>query len=170
MLLELCVAVQSCVYREYRSITNISKDTVVGYLSVMEGESVTLDPELTDIQSDKEIEWRFGEVRIARVLKNTTNYYGDTFTNRLKMYRNGSLTITNTRNTDSGLYKLSTIIQNKVSERRFNVTVDVSLIVLISAAAAGSLLILAAVGIFCICRKQKKTDQQGKCYLLLLHL
>ncbi|KTF94282.1 hypothetical protein cypCar_00031206 [Cyprinus carpio] len=90
----------------------------------MEGESVTLDPELTDIQSDKEIDWRFGEVRFARVFKHITNYYGDTFTNRLKMYRNGSLTITNTRTTDSGLYKLSTIIQNKVSERRFSVTVD----------------------------------------------
>uniref|UniRef100_A0A8C1Z695 Ig-like domain-containing protein n=1 Tax=Cyprinus carpio TaxID=7962 RepID=A0A8C1Z695_CYPCA len=34
--------------------------------------------------------------------------------------------------------------------------VSVSLIVLISAAAAGSLLIIAAVGVFCICRKCKK--------------
>ncbi|XP_058616252.1 natural killer cell receptor 2B4-like [Onychostoma macrolepis] len=40
---------------------------------------------------------------------------------------------------------------------------SVSLIVLI-AAAAGSLLIVAAVGIFCICRKHSKTDQEGKCY------
>ncbi len=37
----------------------------------------------------------------------------------------------------------------------------VSLIVLISA-AAGSL--LAAVRIFCICRRNRKTDQEGKCY------
>uniref|UniRef100_A0A673HP39 Immunoglobulin domain-containing protein n=1 Tax=Sinocyclocheilus rhinocerous TaxID=307959 RepID=A0A673HP39_9TELE len=45
-------------------------------------------------------------------------------------------------------------------------TSPVSLILLIS--AAGSLLILAAVGIFCICKKYRKTDQEGKRYLLLL--
>ncbi|XP_051763487.1 uncharacterized protein LOC127519862 isoform X2 [Ctenopharyngodon idella] len=47
---------------------------------------------------------------------------------------------------------------------------SVSLIVLISAAAAAeSLLIVAAVfGILCICRKCRKTDQEGKCLLLLL--
>uniref|UniRef100_A0A8C2K6R7 Ig-like domain-containing protein n=2 Tax=Cyprinus carpio TaxID=7962 RepID=A0A8C2K6R7_CYPCA len=42
---------------------------------------------------------------------------------------------------------------------------SVSLIVLISAAAAaaaGFLLIAAAVGIFCICKKHRKTDQKGK--------
>ncbi|XDV24108.1 hypothetical protein PO909_028372, partial [Leuciscus waleckii] len=38
--------------------------------------------------------------------------------------------------------------------------VSVSLIVLIS---AGSLMIVAAVVIFCICRKCRKTDQKGKC-------
>ncbi|XP_016388093.1 SLAM family member 9-like [Sinocyclocheilus rhinocerous] len=37
---------------------------------------------------------------------------------------------------------------------------SIPLIVLISA-AAGSLLIVAAVGIFCICRKQRKTDQEA---------
>uniref|UniRef100_A0A671R1A3 Immunoglobulin subtype domain-containing protein n=1 Tax=Sinocyclocheilus anshuiensis TaxID=1608454 RepID=A0A671R1A3_9TELE len=45
-------------------------------------------------------------------------------------------------------------------------TSPVSLILLIS--AAGSLLILVAVGIFCICRKYRKTDQEGKRSLLLL--
>uniref|UniRef100_A0A8C1PN72 Ig-like domain-containing protein n=1 Tax=Cyprinus carpio TaxID=7962 RepID=A0A8C1PN72_CYPCA len=44
--------------------------------------------------------------------------------------------------------------------------VSVSLIVLVSA-AAGSLLIVAAVRIFCICRKR---DLEGKYYLLLRHL
>ncbi|XDV23986.1 hypothetical protein PO909_028308 [Leuciscus waleckii] len=38
----------------------------------------------------------------------------------------------------------------------------VSLIVLIS---AGSLMIVAVVGIFCICKKCRKTDQEGKCNL-----
>uniref|UniRef100_A0A8C1TIN4 Ig-like domain-containing protein n=1 Tax=Cyprinus carpio TaxID=7962 RepID=A0A8C1TIN4_CYPCA len=38
---------------------------------------------------------------------------------------------------------------------------SVSLIVLVSAAVAGSLLMVAAVRIFCICRKHKKTYQQA---------
>ncbi|XDV23581.1 hypothetical protein PO909_028105 [Leuciscus waleckii] len=48
--------------------------------------------------------------------------------------------------------------------------VSVSLIVLIFAAAgaAGFLLIVTAVGIFCICRKHRKNDQDGKFYLLRL--
>ncbi|XP_050950437.1 SLAM family member 9-like [Labeo rohita] len=45
---------------------------------------------------------------------------------------------------------------------------SVSLIVLISA-AAGSLLIVAAVVIFSICRKHRKTYTEGKYYLLLLN-
>ncbi|XP_058618001.1 SLAM family member 9-like isoform X3 [Onychostoma macrolepis] len=44
---------------------------------------------------------------------------------------------------------------------------SVSLIVLISA-AAGSLLIVAAVVIFCICWEHRNTDQAGKYYLCLL--
>ncbi|XDV23453.1 hypothetical protein PO909_028028, partial [Leuciscus waleckii] len=43
--------------------------------------------------------------------------------------------------------------------------VSVSLTVLISAAAAaGSLMIVTAVMIFCICRKHRKTDREGKYY------
>ncbi|KAI2650683.1 Natural killer cell receptor 2B4 [Labeo rohita] len=43
----------------------------------------------------------------------------------------------------------------------------VSLIVL-SSAAVGSLLIVVVIGIFLIYRKQRKKDQEGKCYLLIL--
>ncbi len=46
---------------------------------------------------------------------------------------------------------------------------SVSHIVLISAAVAGSLLIVAAVVMCCICKKQSKTDREGKCYLLILN-
>ncbi len=45
-----------------------------------------------------------------------------------------------------------------------------SQIPLISSAVAGSLLIVAAVGIYWIYRRHRKTDQEGKCYLLLTHL
>ncbi|XDV23349.1 hypothetical protein PO909_027949, partial [Leuciscus waleckii] len=39
-------------------------------VSVMEGDSVTLNPDLTDIQRDEEIVWRFGNGRIAKVIRN----------------------------------------------------------------------------------------------------
>ncbi|KAK7126561.1 hypothetical protein R3I94_017905 [Phoxinus phoxinus] len=147
----------------------------------MEGESVTLNPELTDIQRDEEIEWRFGDSRIARVIMNIPRYDDDEiFRDRLKLDQTGSLTISDIRTTDSGLYKLRTIIGNKEIIKRFNVTVDavtvrdphptshpapqspsphppVSLIVLISSSAAGSLMIMAVIMIFCMCRKHKDT-------------
>ncbi|XP_052446492.1 CD48 antigen-like [Carassius gibelio] len=52
---------------------------------------------------------------------------------------------------------------SSASDANFNLQQDF-LMVLISA-PAGSLLIVAAVGIFCISRKQRKTDQEGKSFL-----
>uniref|UniRef100_A0A8C1YMD5 Ig-like domain-containing protein n=1 Tax=Cyprinus carpio TaxID=7962 RepID=A0A8C1YMD5_CYPCA len=43
-----------------------------------------------------------------------------------------------------------------------------SLTVLISVAAAESLLIFAGFGIFCICWKCRKADEEGKCFLFIL--
>ncbi len=43
-----------------------------------------------------------------------------------------------------------------------------SLLKVLTSAAAGSLLIVAAVGIFWTYRKCSKTDREGKCYLLFL--
>uniref|UniRef100_A0A8C1YJV7 Ig-like domain-containing protein n=1 Tax=Cyprinus carpio TaxID=7962 RepID=A0A8C1YJV7_CYPCA len=66
----------------------------------------------------------------------------------------------------------SCVINNPISNQTTHLDItqlchtcadSVSLIVLVSA-VAGSLLIVAAVGIFCICRKHKKTDQEGKWY------
>ncbi|XP_073699692.1 natural killer cell receptor 2B4-like [Garra rufa] len=65
----------------------------------------------------------------------------------------------------------SCVINNPISNqtRHLNMhelcqTCSVFLIVLVSA-PAGSLMIVAAVGIFCICRKHRKPDQEGKSYL-----
>ncbi|XP_058615365.1 uncharacterized protein LOC131529610 isoform X2 [Onychostoma macrolepis] len=159
-------------------------------LPVMEGDSVTLNPNLTNIQRNDEIEWRFEGIRIARVIVNNSEYYNDgTFRDRLKLdHRTGSLTITNTKITDSGLYQLKTIIGITESIKRFIVTVNaylpvitrnsqhqqtehpsinqlcdtcsdsLSLIVLISA-AAGFLLIVAIICIFCMCWENKDAVQ-----------
>ncbi|KAF4097451.1 hypothetical protein G5714_021459 [Onychostoma macrolepis] len=91
----------------------------------MEGESVTLNTDDTEIQRHDEIEWRFGVNRIARLLMNISKYdnYGR-FRDRLKLDQNGSLTIANTRTTDSGLYQLSTLSENRESIKRFSVNVD----------------------------------------------
>ncbi|XDV23351.1 hypothetical protein PO909_027951 [Leuciscus waleckii] len=178
-------------------LVGVFSDTdAVKSVSVMEGHSVTLNSGVTEEQKDDDIEWRFNSIRIAKA---NIPQYGkeERFRNRLKLDRTGSLTITNTRTTDSGLYKLSIIVGDKEIIKIFSVTVDanpstsaptitpqhpslsesenveeseqqtpspppvsVSLIVPISSAVAGSLMILAGFGIFWICRKSRKTDNE----------
>ncbi|XP_051748201.1 uncharacterized protein LOC127511430 [Ctenopharyngodon idella] len=83
-------------------------------VSVLEGKSVTLNPDLTEIGGNKEIEWKFGHknILIAQINRqnNKDTFYDDVadgrFKGRLKLDQTGSLTITNTRTTDSGLYKV----------------------------------------------------------------
>ncbi|XP_048015129.1 hepatocyte cell adhesion molecule-like [Megalobrama amblycephala] len=231
--------------------------------SVTEGESVSLNSSFTQIHRDEEIEWKFGDVLIASVMNNKSVFYDESaegrFRDRLKLdHQTGSLTIINSRTTDSGLYTvsrdttintinltvyarlpvpvissnssqnssssssscslvcsavnvshvtlswfkgnsvLSSIRVSDLSSRsdlllhlecvddsyscvlnnpirnqtqHLNITqlchtcAAVSRTVLISAAAAGSLLIVAAVGIFCICRKHTNTHREGKCFL-----
>ncbi|XP_058615931.1 hepatic and glial cell adhesion molecule-like [Onychostoma macrolepis] len=232
-------------------------------VSVTERDSVTLNTGLTEMQRDDLIMWTCGLVLIAKINRkdNKREFYDERFRDRLKLDQTGSLSITNTRTTDSGLYKVtssrresplntfnltvyahlpvpvisstssqnpppsssssglstsrcslmcsvlnvsdatlswykgnslsssisvsdlsrslslsleclddsySCVLNNPISNqtRHLNNTElcqpcsDVSLIALISAAAAGSLLIIAAVGIVCICRKHRKTDQE----------
>nr|XP_055074158.1 uncharacterized protein LOC129453804 isoform X2 [Misgurnus anguillicaudatus] len=99
-------------------------------VSVMEGDSVTLHTDITEIQRDDQILWMFGskgsDTRIAQIYKQSISIYETSdkdFRNRLKLdSQTGSLTITNITITDSGLYKLQ-IITSKISYRNFNVTV-----------------------------------------------
>ncbi|XP_077081450.1 uncharacterized protein LOC143735234 isoform X2 [Siphateles boraxobius] len=171
--------------------------------SVMEGDSVTLNTGVTEIKKDDVIDWRFGTdgpllVKINRELDEIyiSNGADERFRDRLKLdNKTGSLTIMNTRTSDSGLYEV--IIRG--SKTTFNITVyatttpdppstshptsasssrpsgsssrpsgsssgpgspdSVSLIVLISAAAAGSLMLIAVVLIFYNYRKHRKTDK-----------
>ncbi|KAL1252063.1 hypothetical protein QQF64_019859, partial [Cirrhinus molitorella] len=100
-------------------------------VSVMEGDSVTLESGVTEIQTDDLIAWTFRhpETRIAQINKeagsfNTYNNVLDgRFRDRLKLdHQTGSLTITNTRTTDSGLYQIF-IKGIKPTTNRFNVSV-----------------------------------------------
>jgi len=88
----------------------------------MLGDSVTLDCNVSETQLADEIEWRFNSSRIAIYLGNP-NYYDERFKDRLKLERNGRLTINDTRATDTGVYKLSMIINNKELIKTFSVTV-----------------------------------------------
>ncbi len=96
-------------------------------ISVMKGDSVTLWNDVTDIQKYLLIQWMFGNTRIAevgRLTQTNSTYDGPDgrFRDRLKLDQTGSLTITNTRTTDSGLYKLA-IVNRESRYMRFSVTV-----------------------------------------------
>ncbi|ROL49285.1 hypothetical protein DPX16_4336 [Anabarilius grahami] len=80
-------------------------------VSEMEGNSVTLNTD-TEIHTDDLIVWRFGDngILLAKIYAETNetslNYADENFRDRLKLDQTGSLTITNTRTTDSGVYEL----------------------------------------------------------------
>ncbi|KAG1929400.1 hypothetical protein F2P79_022955 [Pimephales promelas] len=88
-------------------------------VSVTEGESVTLNTD-TEIQTDELIAWRTGHNNlIAKIKGNNFERFRDRLTLNEKT---GSLTITNTRTTDSGLYKV-TGSRSKTPLNIFNLTV-----------------------------------------------
>ncbi|XP_056615262.1 V-set and immunoglobulin domain-containing protein 1-like [Triplophysa dalaica] len=104
------------------------KTDEVTSVSVMEGDSVTLHTNLTEIQRRDQILWMFGpqETRIAEIYKQSIHMFvsSERFRDRLKLdSQTGSLTITNIRITDSGLYKLQIQHFEGLSVRRFSVTV-----------------------------------------------
>ncbi|XP_016107387.1 natural killer cell receptor 2B4-like, partial [Sinocyclocheilus grahami] len=97
----------------------------------MEGDSVTLNTDDTDIQRKDQILWRFGhkDILIAQINRknNKSRFYGDDadgrFRDRLKLdHQTGSLSITNTRTTDSGLYKI-TSSRTETPLNTFNLTI-----------------------------------------------
>ncbi len=100
-------------------------------VSVMEGDSVSLQTN-TELQTHDEIMWTFGlsGTRIAEIIKDTGRFsaydvFDGRFRDRLKLdHQTGSLTITNTRTTDSGLYEVFIIRNMTDITCRFNVTVS----------------------------------------------
>uniref|UniRef100_A0A8C2HNE9 Ig-like domain-containing protein n=1 Tax=Cyprinus carpio TaxID=7962 RepID=A0A8C2HNE9_CYPCA len=107
---------------------------VFGYevrISVNEGESITLNSGLTEIQTDDDILWTFRNDRstiaiINRVNKRILDNLDGRFRDRLQLdHQTGSLTITNSRMIDSGLYEV-TISRSSNLETKYNSMFDVS--------------------------------------------
>ncbi|KAK7136650.1 hypothetical protein R3I93_016865 [Phoxinus phoxinus] len=100
-------------------------------VSVMEGDSVTLNTGVQTNQQDK-IRWYYNDILIARISGDLSNICTDVqcnkgngrFRDRLKLdHQTGSLTITHTRNTDSEHYKLRISSDSSDSEKIFSVSV-----------------------------------------------
>ncbi|KAL0161530.1 hypothetical protein M9458_045255, partial [Cirrhinus mrigala] len=95
----------------------------------MEGDSVTLQTN-TELQTEDWMMWTFGQPKtlIAQIDKrlerfSTFDVLDGRFRDRLTVdYQTGSLTIINTRTTDSGLYRV--IIRSRKATYRFNVIVS----------------------------------------------
>uniref|UniRef100_A0A8C2C1C3 Ig-like domain-containing protein n=1 Tax=Cyprinus carpio TaxID=7962 RepID=A0A8C2C1C3_CYPCA len=98
----------------------------------MEGDSITLNTDVTELQRDDLILWTFrlnsSETRIAENYKRTISIYdnkenNERFRDRLKIdEQTGSLTITNINKLHSGLYKLQ-IMKGHVKHKSFNLAV-----------------------------------------------
>uniref|UniRef100_A0A9J8DI69 Ig-like domain-containing protein n=1 Tax=Cyprinus carpio carpio TaxID=630221 RepID=A0A9J8DI69_CYPCA len=135
--------------------------------SVKEGESVTLN---TYVINKPDIMWHFNDTRIAVITRAQSKICTDVqckdaeerFRNRLKMdHQTGSLTITNTRTTDSGLYKLQIITNSSIrvtSVKSFSVTVTTDRTGIYSAVSAVLLFLVASAGLIysCKCNSRRK--------------
>nr|XP_055072656.1 uncharacterized protein LOC129452679 [Misgurnus anguillicaudatus] len=96
--------------------------------SVMEGKSVTLHTDLTDMQSDEVmILWMFGpeDSLIAKADLNKKMLYDgadERFKNKLELDQTGSLTITGINSKLTGLYKLQIISNRETTYKRYRVS------------------------------------------------
>ncbi|XDV24038.1 hypothetical protein PO909_028331 [Leuciscus waleckii] len=120
---------------EYKLLINNSRFSIIrsfsvsvtDRVSVMEGDSVTLNTGVEMNQQDR-VRWYFNSNRIAEIMKDQIKICTDVqcnerFRDRLKLdHQTGSLTITDTRITDSGEYQLS--LNSRNSGTNFNVTVN----------------------------------------------
>ncbi|KAI2643765.1 Transposable element Tc3 transposase [Labeo rohita] len=111
----------------YEGVFCVDADRV----SMKEGDSVTLNTDVTINQQD--IKWYFNSTRIAQISGDLSyicvdvqcNKDTERFRDRLKLnHQTGSLTITNTRTTDSGLYEVKIINNSSISEKTFNLDVS----------------------------------------------
>jgi len=99
-------------------------------VSVMEGDSVTLNTDLTEIHEDEDILWKYGaensliaKISIEKQIFTTSDGPDGRFRDRLKLDdQTGSLTITHTTTEHTGVYTLE-IKGLKITSKTFNVSV-----------------------------------------------
>ncbi|XDV24169.1 hypothetical protein PO909_028418 [Leuciscus waleckii] len=98
--------------------------------SATEGESVTLNSGVTEIQRSDEMEWRLNGNRIFRISSDSNNkvtVFDETkgaYGGRMQPnQQTGDLKITDIKTTDSGQYKLQITSTRGSSEKTFNVSV-----------------------------------------------
>uniref|UniRef100_A0A671R175 Immunoglobulin domain-containing protein n=1 Tax=Sinocyclocheilus anshuiensis TaxID=1608454 RepID=A0A671R175_9TELE len=152
-------------------IISISSRDEMKRKSVEEGESVTLHPGVMKNPNDL-MTWYFNDICIAEINEEPRmictdiqcNNGTERFRDRLKLdHQSGSLTITNTRTTDSGLYKLQITSSRFSIIRNFGVNVTVpglSAGEIAGICAAAVLLLIAAPVFFCFykCRVKRKGE------------
>ncbi|XP_051551090.1 uncharacterized protein LOC127439085 [Myxocyprinus asiaticus] len=100
-------------------------------LSLKEGDPVTLNTDVFKTHGDELILWRFGSEGslIAKCDLEDNNILllsdgaDERFSGRLQLDQTGSLTITNTRITDTGLYQLQNYNNRETKYKRFSVAV-----------------------------------------------
>ena len=105
-------------------------------VSVMEGDSVTLNTDVTEIHEDEDIVWKYGAEKflIAQISRDAgiSSTYDDVpggrFRDRLKLdNQTGSLTITNITTEHAGIYELhitrAKSLSSSSSSKTFNVSV-----------------------------------------------
>ncbi|KAI2650653.1 Obscurin [Labeo rohita] len=112
-------------------IVNVTGYVDAERVSVMEGDTVTIYTGVKTNQQE-EMRWYFNDIRIAQITKDLSfictdvqcKYSDARFRDRLKLdHHTGSLTITNTGTTDSGLYHNQVISGSRVNHTIFSVTV-----------------------------------------------
>ncbi|KAK7126543.1 hypothetical protein R3I94_017890 [Phoxinus phoxinus] len=137
-------------------------DIDVEMKSVTEGDSVTLQTDVTEPHGDELIVWRVGDegklIAKCDIEAKSSNLYEDTdkrFRDRLQLdNQTGSLTITNITNTHSELYTVKISSSKQISYKRFNVTISEEAVVSPGAVVGivlGVLLVVfsvAAAGVF----------------------
>ncbi|XP_058615579.1 SLAM family member 9-like isoform X2 [Onychostoma macrolepis] len=102
-------------------LTGVFGDSV----SVMEGDSVTLNTDVTEIHEDEDILWKFGAEKslIAQIKREKQIFPDGRFRDRLKLNsQTGSLTITNITTQHAGRYEVK-ISGAKRSTKAFSVSV-----------------------------------------------
>ncbi len=114
------------VNHELINLCSCSSGVFGDSVSVMEGDSVTLHTDVTEIHEDDEIMWNFGAKisLIAQINRASGIFFtcnDERFRDRLKLDKQtGSLTITNITTEHTGLYEVK-IIAAKLSSKTFNV-------------------------------------------------